>query len=124
MDLITLASRHRSWLAMRQSTVADNIANATTPFFKERTIVPFDTFIQSAIGSSKVAVSHPRHMTDEGGAGPTNVEQNDQTLAVTHSGNSVNVEDQLMTASAVKRDYALNTSISQAFRRMSMMGVR
>ena len=113
MDLLTLASRHRSWLAVAQTTVAENIANATTPAFKAREVEPFEKYVRSAETAVPVQSSPA-----------VKVEPSDDGRSVTHSGNAVVVEDQLMKAGDIKRDYSLNVSVTQAFRRMLLMGLK
>ena len=124
MDLLTLASRHRSWLAAGQSTVAENIANATTPAFKARAVEPFEKYVAAEASAAPMGTSHAGHMKAGGDLPAVKVEPSDDGQVVTHSGNSVVVEDQLMKAGDIKRDYSLNVSVSQAFRRMMMMGLK
>lgn len=125
MDLMTLASRHRDWLATRQTTIATNIANANTPGFKALQVQSFGDVLSTAgrdIG--KVAASHPRHLAVADTARAGVAEQNEETGIVTHSGNSVNLEAELQAAGAVKREYSLNVSIARTFRRMVMSSMR
>ena len=124
MDLLTLASRQRLWLAAKQSTVAENIANVTTPAFKAREVEPFETYVASEVSGAPMQTSHARHLKAGSGSPVVNVEAGDDGGLVTHSGNTVVVEDQLMKAGDIKRDYSLNVSVSQAFRRMLMMGLK
>ena len=124
MDLLTLASRHRSWLAVAQTTVAENIANATTPVFKAREVEPFEKYVGSAETAVPMQSSPAGQIKADGEVPAVKVEPSDDGRSVTHSGNAVVVEDQLMKAGDIKRDYSLNVSVTQAFRRMLLMGLK
>ncbi len=43
---------------------------------------------------------------------------------VTVSGNSVNIEEEMVKAGAVNRDYALNTNIVKAFHKMLLTSMK
>jgi flagellar basal-body rod protein FlgB len=124
MDLLNLASRHRNWLALRHNAVAENIANANTPGFKARQVQPFTEVLNNVSSEASMTGSHPRHHASVTIGSSIKSEESDEAGVVTHSGNSVNVEEELLTAGAVKREYALNTSVSRAFRRMIAAAVR
>ena len=124
MDLMTLASRHRNWLATRQTAVATNIANANTPGFNALQVRSFGDALRSADGDAGVAVSHPRHLVATNAARAGELERAEDTAVVTHSGNSVNLEAELQEAGAVKREYSLNVAMTRTFRRMIMASLR
>ena len=56
-------------------------------------------------------------------AEPSDVKKGDSWL-VTHSGNSVSVEQELMKAGEVARNHALNTSIAKSFHRMYLASLK
>ena len=124
MDLLTLASRHRDWLALRQTTVAENIANANTPGFKAREVQPFNDLLTSIGRRTAMTASHPRHIVSGDTGRVASTAQPEEQQAITHSGNSVNVEDELQTAGSVKREYALNVSVTRTIERMMTMSLR
>lgn len=119
MELLSLASRHRAWLATRQIAVAENIANADTPGFTARSVASFSEVLGAQSGGMRA--SHPRHLVPDTTPRTQVSETEDAEARVgTHSGNSVSVEEQLLEASAVSREFSLNASISKTFRRMLM----
>lgn len=124
MDLLTLASRHRDWLALRQTTIAANIANANTPGFSAQQVQSFSEALSAAGNGAEIAASHPRHLAVVDAARAGSIDQREEVGGVTHSGNSVNLEDEMLAAGAVKREYSLNVSIARTFRRMVMAGLR
>ncbi|ADZ72312.1 flagellar basal body rod protein FlgB [Polymorphum gilvum] len=120
--LTKLASQHNDWLSVRQATIAENIANSDTPGFAARDVVPFaSVFDQTRLA---MTATHGAHM---GGAAeqaePAEVEKS-ETWQVTHSGNSVSLEQELMKAGEVARSHALNTSLAKSFHRMYLASVK
>lgn len=124
MDLTKLASRHREWLATRQTTIATNIANADTPGFRAKQVQTFSEVLNAGGGGAKMATLHPRHLAIAGAERSVTIDQSEDARTVTHSGNSVNLENEMLAASEVKRDYSLNVSITRTFRRMVMSSLR
>lgn len=118
MDLLALASRHREWLALRQTTVAENISNADTPGYSAAKIRPFTNVVKSMNEDVRMSVRDPGHIGATERNRPIPIDRHLNSESITHSGNTVRVEDELLEASAVRREYALNTSITHAFRRM------
>ncbi len=52
--LFDLASSQPRWLAIRQATVAQNIANANTPGYMAKEVAPFgDIYEQTQLSSSQ-----------------------------------------------------------------------
>jgi flagellar basal-body rod protein FlgB len=49
---------------------------------------------------------------------------NSSSWDVTHSGNSVSIEQELINAGEVNRAYRLNTSIAKAFHRMILASAK
>jgi flagellar basal-body rod protein FlgB len=116
IHLFDLASSQARWLAIKQATIAGNVANANTPGFQARDIEPFDKVLGSTEGA--LAVTSPRHIaTDAAEQRTTRVRKTD-SWDVVHSGNSVSVEQEMLKAGDVSRDYSLNTAIVKTFHRM------
>ena len=124
--LFGLASDRASWLSQRQATVAENVANVNTPGYKAKDITSFESVLADT-GMSQRA-SDPRHLAGYGeGSGrerPTADRLDANTWDVKHSGNSVAIEEEMLKAGEVSRDYSLNTSIVKSFHRMLMMTVK
>lgn len=116
-DLASLQARH---LAVRQATIAGNVANANTQDYKARDVKPFaEVLAQTGFEMAKTASAHV------GGAGSTT-----QTQAATdgwdvlETSSSVSLEQEMLKASDVSRDYNLNTGILKAFDRMLKLAVK
>ncbi len=122
MDIFSLASVHSSWGTARQSVIATNIAHADTPGYKAKDIAAFDAQVKAA--NLRVQTTHARHIQ------PTSAEtagysaQVDSPWEVSHSGNSVTLEQELIKSGAVQREMTLNTAIVKSFHRMMLAGLR
>lgn len=123
VNFFTLASQHNRWLGIRQSVVAQNIANANTPEFKAMDIEPFEAVL-NATGMSMTA-TQARHMQPVAGVGSeAETTEHDTPWNVLHSGNSVNLEEQLLKASEVTGHYSRNTSVMKTLHRMTLASFR
>jgi flagellar basal-body rod protein FlgB len=119
VNIFSIASQQSRWLAVRQSTVAQNIANANTPGYKAVDVEPFEaTLAQTRLAMMR---TRPGHMkpAGEAGAGPDTREE--VSWQVVHSGNNVSLEQQLLKAGEISGAYALNAGAVKAFHRMLMM---
>ncbi|MBD1545678.1 flagellar basal body rod protein FlgB [Roseibium aggregatum] len=120
--LTKLVSHNNDWLSVRQATIAENIANSNTPGFRSKDVEPFTSVISKT--QLAMAATHAGHLgTVMDVAEPTDVKKGDSWL-VTHSGNSVSIEQELMKAGEVARNHALNTSIAKSFHRMYLASLK
>jgi flagellar basal-body rod protein FlgB len=122
VTLFDLATKQSQWLAVRQSAIASNIANANTPGYTANDVEPFEKVLD------RTAVS--LHATQAGhlGGAATNagfrIKPDEPTGTVLPSKNTVVVENELMKAGEVRRAFELNTAIVKAFHSMMMMAVK
>lgn len=120
--LLDLASQQSRWLGTRQTAIAGNVSNVSTPGYKAVDVRPFeDVFDKTGL---TMASTSPAHLTispaDMRSAIVRPTDGWDQSL----SGNTVNIEDQLLKAGEVSRSYALNTGVVKAFHRMMLASVK
>lgn len=120
--LFDLASQQSRWLAARQATLAENIANANTPGYRAKDVQPFAEVLNQT--QLQMAATRGGHL----GADTTNpkgaVTKKEIEWEVTESGNSVSLEQELMKAGDVNRAYSLNVGIVKAFHGMLMSSVK
>jgi flagellar basal-body rod protein FlgB len=120
--LFKVVSSQNHWLSVRQSLIAGNIANANTPGFKAQDVEPFEKVLNST--SLVLAKTTGGHLD----LGASDVEatntKDEDSWEITHSGNSVSVEQELIKANDVNRSYRLNTSIIKAFHGMLMSAAK
>ncbi|MCJ2122113.1 flagellar basal body rod protein FlgB [Methylobacterium sp. J-077] len=120
--LLNLASRQLQHLSTRQAVISGNIANANTPGYRARDLTPFGDMLDKT--TLAMAATHAGHFEIDGPtARPARPTQSDG-WDVVHSGNSVNLEEQMMKSGEISRDQALNTGIVKAFNRMLAMSVK
>jgi flagellar basal-body rod protein FlgB len=122
MQLFSIVSRHNHWLAVRQSTIAGNIANANTPGFRAQDVQPFEMAVEQA--RLAMAATRPGHLTSGPPTTAATELRREEPWETTHSGNNVSLEQELLKAGEVNRAYRLNTSIARAFHRMIMTSAR
>ncbi len=113
-DVFDLGARQASWLAARQSVVAQNVANANTPGYKTADLKPFEAALQTA--SLDLATTSPAHFStgeSQGGlASEVNAAEDTETF---FSGNDVSLEQEMIKSGEINRAYSLNAAIVKAF---------
>ncbi|WP_398476238.1 flagellar basal body rod protein FlgB [Tardiphaga sp.] len=119
--LMDLASSHERWLSLRQASVSANVANANTPGYRARDIEPFNKILDAKV--VPVTVTSPMHITT-GSRVEAQAMRKEKTWETVHSGNSVSLEQEMLKAGDINRDYSLNTAIVKSFHRMFMTSMK
>jgi flagellar basal-body rod protein FlgB len=122
VHLFTVISQHNRWLSVRQATIAGNIANANTPGHKALDVAPFEASLEEA--RLAMTSTAPAHMTPSGTTAAAIDVRPADPWDVTHSGNSVSLEQELIKAGDVNRAYRLNTGVLKAFHRMILASAK
>ncbi len=120
--LLDLASQQARWLGLRQTAIAGNISNISTPGYRAMDARPFED-VMARTGLDMEQTS-PGHMRLEGTELRGRLVRDKDNWETTFSGNSVNAEEQLIKAGEVSRGYALNTGVVRAFHRMMLASVK
>jgi flagellar basal-body rod protein FlgB len=120
--LFSAVARHNQWLSVRQATIAGNIANANTKGFKALDIDPFE----KAVAGARLAMTatHAAHIGVPATAVASPEVRAAEPWDVTHSGNSVSLEQELIKSSEVGRAYRLNANVVKAFHRMLLASAK
>jgi len=122
IGLFGVAFQQAQWLSVRQTAIAENIANANTPGYRALDVEPFESVLQKAgLDLNRTTAGHMA--TGMNGIRPPAIE-NGKDIKVSASGNSVSVERELIKAEEVNRAYALNTNVVKAFHKMLLMSVK
>ena len=120
--LFALASQRTQWLSTRQSLIADNVANANTPGYQARDLPPFSAVLDHTQVS--MATTDPAHMTPtQSDFDPARPEDEDGANA-TLSGNSVNLQDEMIKLGEVSREYSETTNIKKIFHQMMLSALK
>ncbi|HEU0058275.1 MAG TPA: flagellar basal body rod protein FlgB [Hyphomicrobiaceae bacterium] len=120
--LFSAVARHNQWLSVRQATIAGNIANANTKGFKALDVDPFEKVVDSA--RLAMAATHAAHIGVPAAAAAGPELRAAEAWEVTHSGNSVSLEQELIKSSEVGRAYRLNANVVKAFHRMLLASAK
>ena len=101
-------------LSTRQMTIAENVANSTTPGFKARDVdmKAFSKLLESegakgAMGGTRLAVTHAGHIspTGTGGGLKTGLLSEIPDSETTMDGNTVVVEEQMLKMAETRTEY-------------------
>ena len=106
--------------------VAENIANANTPGYTAKDITPFSEVLDRT--QLAMRETSPLHLASNGvlvgEAGSTGSTVDEKPWDVTHSGNSVSLEQEMLKAGEISQSYSMDTSVMKAFQRMLLMTVK
>ncbi len=106
--------------ALRQRTIAHNIANINTPGFKRRT-VSFEAGLRQALGlGSQLSLrrSHPRHLPSAGSNLIPEVEQ-DKATTMRTDGNNVDIDREMVDLAQNSLNF--NLAAQQLNTRLAML---
>jgi flagellar basal-body rod protein FlgB len=122
LAVFSLASQKASWLATRETTIASNVANANTPGYSAQDVAPFSSVLSHL--QLSMATTAPDHIQPESPSGlKTKVKPSD-SWDVVYSGNSVNVEQEMLKAGEVGNAHALDVGVVRSFHQMLMNAVK
>ena len=116
LAIFSIASQRTRWLAASSATLADNIANADSPGYVAREVVPFD----AALAEAGLEIAQPSHghMAPSAAEARAVLSVPRQGVLGKHSGNSVNLEAEVMALGDVRSQHMKVTGIVGAFNRM------
>jgi flagellar basal-body rod protein FlgB len=120
--LFDLAFQRSQWLSVRQTTVAENVANANTPNYRARDVEPFEATLDKT--ELTMAATNSRHLSLAEPSVRAAAVGKLRSWDISGGGNDVSLEKELIKAGEVSRDFSLNTSIVKTFHRMWMASVR
>jgi len=119
VNLFDLAAQQSRWLAVRQSAVAGNVANVNTPGYGAVDVEPFEKVLDKT--GVTMAATQAGHLTDHASEAGFAVREEARNPSLLPSENSVVLENELLKAGEIRRQFELNTAIVKAFHRMLMM---
>ena len=119
--LFELAAQHARYLAVRQATIAGNVANANTAGFKARDVVPFaQVLARTGLDMASTATAH---LEPQGSRIPIRT-QSAGDWDVLESSSGVSLEQEMLKGGEVARQSNLDNAVVKSFHRMLMSAVR
>jgi flagellar basal-body rod protein FlgB len=115
VPLFSLLTNRMSWLSTRQSTLAQNVANADTPNYVARDIKPmdFDAMVSNQ-KTSGMTLTNVRHIDIHAQRGTPEYEEEDAPgEGGTPGGNVVSVEQEMIKLSDTQIQYQTATNLYQ-----------
>lgn len=123
--IFDMAGNRLAWLAVRRAAVAANIANASTPGYRSREVAPFAAHVAASARRDALATTSPRHLAASASDGASGeVEVGTTGGSAVHSGNSINLDLELLKAGEVARAHLLATGVVRAFHRLSIAATK
>lgn len=111
MELDALLEQKMAYLNKKQSVLAENVANSDTPGYKAKELAPFtfaETLKQVNVG---ITTTDVRHIVPASMAGINAKTVKVKTSETLPSGNSVDLESQMMEVSKTGIEYNTITSL-------------
>jgi flagellar basal-body rod protein FlgB len=120
--LFEVGSQKAQWLSARQTALAGNVANANTPGYRAVDIQPFSAVLDSS--PIELATTNPAHLSlpesQADALREMEVDPTEQTL----SGNTVNLEQQMINLGDVNRDFTMSANIRRAFQQLLLSALK
>lgn len=114
--LSKLAGSNANWLSVRQTLIAGNVANSSTPGYKSVDVKPFsDAMKSTGLSASRTHTMHLVSSSGSAGGVGTQLEDSWETY---HSGANVSLPQEMIKSGEVSTAYQLNTSVMKSFHRM------
>ena len=120
--LFQVASQKAQWLSARQTAVASNVANANTPGYRALDVEPFSALLDTS--PMAMATTNPGHMAPASSTFDALREVEADPAEETLSGNSVNIEQQMINLGAVGRDFSMTANIRRAFHQLMLSALK
>jgi flagellar basal-body rod protein FlgB len=111
LPILSMLRRRMQWHQERQRLLAENVANADTPNYRVRDLVPPDFNRALRSDAISLARTEARHIAGVGGAGSPFAEDGNRHYEVRPRGNAVNHEDEMLKLAGNRMDYEAATSL-------------
>ncbi len=117
-----LTSQRTAYLSARQSLIAGNVANANTPGYKALDVAPFSAVLQQT--AIAMATTNPAHLTPTAQEIDPPKPREEDAATATVSGNSVDMEGEMVKLGEINRDYSEATAIKKIFHQMFIQALK
>jgi flagellar basal-body rod protein FlgB len=120
--LFQVVSQKSEWLSARQTAVASNVANANTPGYRALDVQPFSAVLNTS--PLAMAATSPGHMSPTLSPLDSLREIEAAPSEETLSGNTVNLEQQMINLGDVNRDFSMTANIRRAFHQLILSALK
>ncbi len=120
--LFSLIDQQKNWLSVRQSLVAQNVANANTPAYKAQDVLPFERVMERS--ALEMAGDSPMHMRPSQTETLSTAVRPVEGWESSYSGNTVSPELEMIKQGEIRGSFTLDTNVLRAFHGMWMSTVR
>ena len=120
--LFQVASQKSEWLSARQTAVASNVANSNTPGYRAVDVPPFSAALNTS--PLAMAATDPGHITPAASPLDSLREIETDPSEETLSGNTVNLEQQMINLGDVTRDFSMTANIRRAFHQLILSALK
>lgn len=120
--IYSLASQRIGYLSSRQSLIAGNVANANTPQYRAQDLKPFSAVLDQM--PFTMATTNPAHFTPAASELDPERQTDSDSADPTISGNSVNLQDEMIKLGEVSRDSSMANSVKKIFHQMMMTALK
>jgi len=116
VPILSMLRTKLNWNQERQKVLAENVANSDTPNFRERDLVPpkfpdSSTIAAAPVAQVKLATTEGGHIGGMALSGTSFATQSKGNYEVRPTGNSVNLEEEMMKVAANQMDYQAATAL-------------
>lgn len=112
IPILAMLRTRMAWHQERQRVLANNVANADTPKFKPRDLVPPDFGRTApAAGPAVLVRTDPMHLSASGAGGGSSAIDGRGRYQVRPTGNAVSLEEEMMKVAANQMDYQTVTTL-------------
>jgi flagellar basal-body rod protein FlgB len=113
LPIFSMLRTRMNWHQERQRLLAENVANADTPGYRPRDLAPLDfgRQVQQVSGQLQLALTSPAHLAGGGAAGSGFAAERSGKYDVRPTGNSVNLEDEMIKVAANQMDHQAAISL-------------
>jgi flagellar basal-body rod protein FlgB len=112
IPILSMLRTRMQWQQARQEVLAENVANADTPNYRARDLVPPDFSRQlSEVSSVGLEVTNPNHIAGQAGGDSAFATDASARYEIRPRGNGVSHEDEMMKLGNNQMDYEAVTAM-------------
>lgn len=114
IGIFDLAQKRLAWLSQRHTLLAQNVANADTPHFQPRDLVPFAATLSRSAAAAQPVRTNPMHLagSQDNGLATDNTILPEQRAP---DGNAVSLEQELTKVAETVDAHQLVTNLYSAY---------